>query len=119
MRENYKKVKGYKSVFKYIWNKDSKNKFIKVFDSEDIKTKIKNLLSTDICIMLIWPCLIFKTYLYIFAADKSLKKIKCRTSKSVYFTFDNQCIQLKKEFKNKMNAFKKDFHTTKTYKYAH
>lgn len=47
MRENYKKVKGYKSVFKYIWNKDSKNKFIKVFDSQDIKTKIKNLLSSD------------------------------------------------------------------------
>ena len=39
-------------------------------------------------------------------ADKSLKKIKCRTRKNIPFEFNDECNDLKHDFRNKANEFK-------------
>ena len=95
-----------RAIYKYIWNDESKSKFVNILKSDMMKSQIEKFTNTKFTDSSLASKALEN--IITFAADQSLKKVKCKGTRNKLFDFTNECMEFRQNFKSVTNQFKKD-----------
>ena len=98
--------KNKRSLYKYIWNDDTKQNFLMELNSYNTKCKLNTFMNQEF-VDVNSASVMFENIVKS-VADVSLKKVKCRNFKKNNFEFSNECKELKHNFKKFNLEFKQD-----------